>query len=153
AEQLVRELPRDVPPLVHRPEHHADDADVHLDRLFDEPRVLDRPVEALDRLAEAFRDDPRGAEVVEIGNEEAELVAAKARVQLLRAREIVALLRNQVVGPDLLAQQPRDALDNPIAERVPERVVVPLERGDIDEADGAPAAALLERQERLELLD
>ena len=62
------------------------------------------------------------------------------------------LLGDQVVGPHLLAQQLRDALDDPIADRVAERVVVPLEAGDIDEADRAPAAALLEREERLELL-
>ena len=36
---------------------------------------------------------------------------------------------------------------------MPQRVVVPLERRDVDEADGAPAAALLEREKRLELLD
>ena len=36
---------------------------------------------------------------------------------------------------------------------MPERVVVPLERRDIDQADGAPVPALLERQERFELLD
>ncbi len=36
---------------------------------------------------------------------------------------------------------------------VAERVVVPLERGDIDEADGAPRAALLESEKRFELLD
>ena len=46
----------------------------------------------------------------------------------------------------------RDALDDAIADRVAERVVVPLEPGDVDEADRAPAAALLERQKRLELL-
>ena len=34
-----------------------------------------------------------------------------------------------------------------------ERVVVPLERRDIDQPDRAPVAALLEREERLELLD
>ncbi len=33
-----------------------------------------------------------------------------------------------------------------------ERVVVPLEPGDVDETDGAPASALLEREKRLELL-
>jgi hypothetical protein len=35
---------------------------------------------------------------------------------------------------------------------VAERVVVPLESGDVDEADRAPAAALFEREKRLELL-
>ena len=62
------------------------------------------------------------------------------------------LLREEVVGPDLLAEQRGHALDDPVADRMAERVVVPLEPGDVDEADGAPASALLERQERLELL-
>jgi hypothetical protein len=37
-------------------------------------------------------------------------------------------------------------------DRVPERVVVPLEAGDVDEPDRAPASALLEREKRLQLL-
>ena len=62
------------------------------------------------------------------------------------------LLRDEVVGPDLLAENRRDPLDDPIADRMAERVVVPLERRDIDEADGTPPGALLERKERFELL-
>ena len=69
---------------------------------------------------------------------------------MLRGPE--ALLRQQVVRAHLLAQQRRDAFDDAIADRVAERVVVPLEPGDVDEADRAPAPALLEREERLELL-
>ena len=61
------------------------------------------------------------------------------------------LLRDQVVGSDLLPQDIRHAFDDPVADRVAERVVVPLEAGDIDEADRAPASALLESEERLEL--
>ena len=62
------------------------------------------------------------------------------------------LLREQVVGADLFAQQVRDALDDAIADGMTERVVVPLESGDIDETDRAPAPALLEREERFQLL-
>ena len=62
-------------------------------------------------------------------------------------------LGNEVVRADLLAQQAGDAIDDLIAQRVAERVVVPLERGHIDQADGAPPPALLQRQERLQLLD
>ena len=46
----------------------------------------------------------------------------------------------------------RHPLDNPVADGVAERVVVPLEPGDVDEADRRPASALLEGEERLELL-
>ena len=63
-----------------------------------------------------------------------------------------AFLGDEVVGAHLLAQQLRHALDDPVADGVAERVVVPLEPGDIDQADRAPRAALLEREERLELL-
>ncbi len=76
---------------------------------------------ALDGLAEPLGNDPRGAELVEIRDQEAELVAG-------------------------------DAVDDLVAERMPERVVEGLEGRDIDEPDGAPAAALLERQEGFELL-
>ena len=89
----------------------------------------------------------------EVGNQEAELVAAEPRVQILCApRPDRTLLRDEVVGPHLFAQQRGHALDDPIADRVAERVVVPLEPGDVDEADRAPPAALLEREKRLELL-
>src|SRR5437667_2553720 len=95
----------------------------------------------------------------EIRNQEAELVAAEPRVQIARARARPflprvpeALLREEVVAARLLAQQRRDALDDPIADGMAERVVVPLEAGDIDEADRAPPPALLERKKRLQLL-
>ena len=53
----------------------------------------------------------------------------------------------------MFAKEPRHAIDDPIAERVPERIVVPLEGCDIDEPHGAPVPALLEGEKRLELLD
>src|SRR5439155_4547454 len=95
----------------------------------------------------------------EIRNEEAELVAAEPRVQISRARTgpflarvAEALLRKEVVAAHLFAQQRRDALDDPVADGMAERIVVPFEAGDIDEADGAPPSALLEREKRLQLL-
>src|SRR4029077_11123993 len=112
---------------------------------------LERPVVALDRITEALADGVRLMALGDVGNQEAELVAAEERVQILVARTD-ALLRQQVVGAYLFAQQRRDALDDAIADGVAERVVVPLEAGDIDQPDRAPPAALLERQERFQLL-
>src|SRR5438034_10946139 len=87
----------------------------------------------------------------EIGNQKTELVAAEPGVQILRLWSAGPFLRQQVVGPDLFAQQVGDAFDDSIAHCVSERIVVPLETGDIDQTDGAPAAALLEREKRLDL--
>ena len=143
--------PRDEAPLGHASQPEADDADVDAHRLRREPAILERPVVALDGFAKALADGVRLVTFGEVGDEEAELVAAEARVQILVARA-EAFLREQVVRAHLLAQQRRDALDDAIADRVAERVVVPLEAGDVDQADRAPAAALLERQKRLELL-
>src|SRR5207247_6268321 len=86
-----------------------------------------------------------------IWREETELVAAEACMQIFgpRSRQ---LLRDDVVGAHLLAEERGDALDDPVADRVAERVVVPLEPGDIDQPDGAPAAALFEREQRFERL-
>src|SRR5207244_7995832 len=104
--------------------------------------------EAFDRCADPFTDRVGLVVVGEIGNEETELVAAEPRVQILRSRPADTLLRDQIVGPRLFAQQVRDSLDDAIADRMAERVVVPFEPGDIDEPDRAPAAALLEREKR-----
>ena len=87
-EQVVRELARDVAAGADGPEPQADDADVDLDRLFNQPCILAAPVEAFDRLAEPLGDDPRVVRIVELGNQEAEFVAAKAGVQLLRDAEV-----------------------------------------------------------------
>lgn len=74
-------------------------------------------------------------------------------MEFLRGAEVGRLLRDEVVGSNLLAEQPRHTGDDLIAQRMPERVVVPLERREIDQPDRAPAAALIERQERFQLLD
>ena len=113
-------------PLADGAHEEAHDADVHLDRLHFEARILRRPVVPLDRVAEAFGDEPRDAVIGEVGDEEAELVAAEARVQVARAAA-AGLLRDEVVGSDLLAEDGGDAFDDPVADGVAERVVVPLE--------------------------
>src|SRR5207247_4949792 len=105
-----------------------------------------------DRLAEAVTDGVRLTVLGEIANHETELVAAEACVQLVRARA-VSLSGDDVAGTYLLSQQMCDAGDDSIADRVAESIVVQLEAGDVDQADRAPAAALLEREERLELLE
>src|SRR5215510_5650678 len=95
----------------------------------------------------------------QIRNQEAELVAAESRVQIFRARSGPllarvpdALLREDIVAAHLLAQKGGDTFDDAVAGRMAERVVVPLEAREVDEADGPPAAALLEREKRLQLL-
>ena len=90
-----------------RPEPQADDADVDAHRLHRQPPIFERPVVAFDRLAEALADGVRLVVLGEVGNEEAELVAAEPRVEILRRAAPSALLREQVVGPHLLAQQLR----------------------------------------------
>src|SRR6476620_475373 len=152
-EKLLRELPRNRTTFGDVAQHHADDADVDADRLLGQPRVLAGPVMTFDSFAESFGDDPRGAALVDIRNEEAEFVAAQSCVQVLTGARVQRLLRDQVVGAHLLAKQPGDAIDNPVTGRVAERVVVPLERVDIDETNRAPASALFEREKRLHLLD
>ena len=62
---------------------HSHHADVDADRFLDEPHVLALPLETFDGFAEALGNDPRVAEMIEVWIEEAELVAAEPRVQLL----------------------------------------------------------------------
>src|SRR6516162_8352931 len=89
--------------------------------------------------------------LVEIRDQEAELIPAKSRMQVLRARR-AGVLRQEVVRTNLLAQDLRNPFDDPIAHWMTQRVVVPLESGDVDEPNGRPPASLLEREKRFELL-
>jgi hypothetical protein len=113
-----------------------------------EPRIVAGPVVALDRFAEAFGDDPRGAALVEIGNEKAEFVAPEPRVQILTSA-CTSTASCAIKSSERTCSRSSRAtrIDNLVARRVAERIVVPLERIDIDQADGAPAPTLLERQE------
>jgi hypothetical protein len=124
------------------PETHDPDVDAY--RLYREPVILGRPVVALDCLAEALGDRMGELALGQVGDEETELVAAEAGMQIL-GPAAEPLLGDEVVRAHLLAQDLRDALDDTVADGVAERVVVPLEAGDIDEPDGRPTAALLER--------
>ena len=150
--QVGGEPPCDESAIGDASEPEADYADVDADRLRGQTTVFEGPVVALDRFTEAFRDGVRLVIFGQIGNLKAEFVAAEARVQILRLRPAGPFLRQQVVGPDLFAQQLRDPFDNLIADGVTQGVVVPLESGDIDQSDRAPAAALLEGEKRFELL-
>src|SRR4051812_27811305 len=156
-QQFVRELSRYVTTLADVAEEHADDADVHLRWFLGQAMVLAHPVEPLDRLTKAFGNHPGVRVVIQVGDEETEFVAAEARVQFLPASRIHIVLRrllcDEVVRPDLLAQQAGDAIDNAVAQRMAKRVVVPLERRQVDETDGAPSAALLEREKCFQLVD
>ena len=69
-----------------------------------------------------------------------------------RSRASLRVRGEEVLRADLIGENPRDALDDAIADRVTERVVVPLEAGDVDDADRAPPDALLDRQKRLDPL-
>src|SRR5262245_62532322 len=80
------EAPRDEAALGNASEPEADDADVDVDGLHGEPAILERPIVARDRFAEALGDGVGLRALGEVRNHEAELVAAEARVQLLRPR-------------------------------------------------------------------
>ena len=58
----------------------------------------------------------------------------------------MALEREQVFAANLLRQNPRHALDDPVADRMAERIVVRLEAVDVDDPDAAPADPLLDRE-------
>src|SRR5207249_11656286 len=110
-EQVVRNLMGVRTTIGDRAEVQADNADVDVDGFLLEARILERPVVALDRFTEAFRDDPRRAEVIEVRNQETEFVAAEPRVQLRRA-QLGGFLCDEVFGPHLLAEQAGDAVDD-----------------------------------------
>src|SRR6266513_2328755 len=117
-----------------------------------EPVVLECPVVLRDRVTEAFADRIRLGRLLEVRNQKTKLIAAEAGVKLLRAGART-LLDNEIVRSRLLPQQLRHSLDDAVTYGMAKRVVVPLEFTDVGQAHGAPVTALLERQERLELLD
>ena len=79
----------------------------------------------LDRFLEAVGDLEGLVATWQIRDQKAELVAAEPGVQV--APFARALERQEVLGADLVGQNARDALDDAVAGRVAERVVVPLE--------------------------
>ena len=104
--QIGRQPPRDEAPIGDAPEPEADDADVDANRLCGEPPILERPIVAFHRFAKAFADRVCLRALGDVRDEEAEFVAAEPRVQILCAFP-GTLLRDQVVGPHLLAKQVR----------------------------------------------
>ena len=146
-DQLGRELARHAAALGDGAEAQADDADVDPDRDCRASRaILAAPVVRLDRLLEALGDlgrlaRSRGGAGIRKQNSSPPNRACRSRVSLR------ALEREKVLGTDLIRQDPRDALDDLVADGVAERVVVALEAGDVDDADAAPADALLDGQD------
>ena len=125
-DQLRGELAGHAAALGDRPELQADDADVDPHRAGGQSRRSSRvqscaSTASLKRSAISNASSQPGRS----GNQEAELVAAEPGVQV--APFAGALERQEVLGADLVGQDARDALDDAVAGRVPERVVVPLE--------------------------
>ena len=103
-----------------------------------------------DRVLEAIRNVHRFDASRQIRNQEAEFVAAEPCVQVPRIP--APLEREIVLRPNLIRQDPGDAFDDLVADRMTERVVVRLEAVDVDDADAAPADALLDGEERFDPL-
>src|SRR4029079_9690037 len=95
------------------------------------------PVVFLDRRLEAARDVGGLAAAGQVGDQEAELVSAAARVQVAPFR--APLDRQKVLRSDLIREDPSDPFDDAVADGMTERVVVPLEAVDVDDADDAPS--------------
>src|SRR5207248_6050000 len=131
-------------PVGHAPEPQTDHTDVDTNRLRREAFVFERPIEAFHRFPETLADGVRLRAFGEVRDEKAEFVAAEPRVQVLPG----TLLRDDVVGPGLLAQQLRHAFDDSVTHGVSERVVVPLESRNVDKPDRRPANPLPEREAR-----
>ena len=112
-QQLARELAGDGPALRHGAHQEAHHADVDFHRLHLEARILRRPVVTFDRVAEPLGDEPGDAVVGKVWNQEAELVPAQTGVQVARPAP-ARLLRDEVVGPDLLTENRRDTFDDPV---------------------------------------
>ena len=79
----------------------------------------------LDGLLEALGNLRRLHAAGQLRDQEAELVAAEAGVQV--ARVVRALDGEEVVRADLIREDLRDALDDQIADGMAERVVVAFE--------------------------
>src|SRR5688500_12438482 len=149
-DQFGRELARDAAALRDGPEAETDNPDVHLNWTRREAAVLPRPVVRFDGLLETSGDLGGLDATRKVGNQKTELVAAESRVKI--ACLAGTFEREEVLRPDLIGQEARDALDDAIADGMPERVVVPLEAGDVDDPDAAPADALFDGEERFEAL-
>ena len=84
--EVGRQAARDEAPLGDAAQPEADDADVDADRLRGEPPILERPVVALDRFAEALADRVRLEQSARSGIRKQNSSPPKPRVQILAAR-------------------------------------------------------------------
>src|SRR3954464_11306913 len=137
-DQFGGELACDAATLRDRSEPQADDAHVDFDRTRRQPAIFARPRVRLDRALESPRDLDRLVAARQIRNEETELVAAEPRVQIASLDLGLALDGEKILRANLIGKDPRDPFDDAIADGVAERIVVPLEAVDIDDAETAP---------------
>src|SRR4029079_9594499 len=107
--------------------------------------IVAAPVVRFDRVLETVGDLDRLGATRKIGDQKAELVAAESRVKIARVGA-AAFKGEKVFRTNLIRKNARNAFDDPIADGVTERVVVPLEAVDVDDADAAPADALFDRK-------
>ncbi len=134
------------------PEPEADHADVDPNRLHREPMILERPVEALDGFAETLRrrrapgGTPPGRES---GNRTRRRRSARAD-PLIAGRAAPAPADRRIAPARAAACATRSMMRSPTAW--PSASLYHLKPVMSTRPDRAPAAALLERQERLELL-
>ena len=140
--------------LGERPQLHAHHPDIHEHGAFGERLVLGGPVVAFDDGLESLGDAAGFVEAEDVRDQEAEFVAPEARVQILLAPVVrcLAFPGQQIIGSNLLGENVGNALDDSIAHEMADRVVVPLEVRDVDQADRAPLVAPFELQKPFEAL-
>src|SRR5687768_226403 len=95
-------------------EMQAGDADVDVDRRPAKAGIDRRPVAAGNRLPESLGHGLRGGRLIEIREEEAELIAAEARVQRGSGPAFVLRMSDAIRRTHLAAQQPGHRLDDPV---------------------------------------
>src|SRR5262249_32704646 len=95
--EIAGKATRDEPAVGDASEPEAHHADVHPNWLPGEAPILKRPGVALHRFAKAFPDGVRLMTGGQVWREETELVAAEARVEVLRTRARRTFLRQQIV--------------------------------------------------------
>ena len=126
------------------------DIDVH--RHAAEAGIRSRPVVSRHRFPEPVRDRLRGGRLIEVGQKEAELIAAEPRVERRGGVSFVLWMRDPVRRADFTSQQLGHRLDDAIAGGMAERVVMRLEGGDVCDAEGAPGTAPLSVQAQHHML-
>ena len=142
-DQFRRQLPRDAAPLRDWTEVKTHDADIDADRPRHQPPIVAAPVVSFDCALEAIGNFNCLCTTRQVRDQKTELVATEPGVKIASVSPS-PFERKKVLGPDLIRKNASDAFDDPIANRMTERVVVKLEAVDIDDADAAPPHALFD---------